>query len=69
MNDWRPIETAPDGVDVLLWNDGKVFVAQKKPKIWTTYSNGRATTDMWYSWDDVEATHWMPLPDMTKEQP
>ena len=53
MSDWKPIETAPEGVDVLLWNDGKMFVGQKKPKFW-------------HSWNGV-ATHWRPLPDIPKE--
>ena len=55
MSDWKPIDTAPDGVDVLLWNDGKMFVGNKNPKVLHT-------------WNGV-ATHWVPLPDMPKEQP
>ena len=57
MNDWKPIETVPGGVDVLLFNrdDGRMFVGRENPKVL-------------HSWNGV-ATHWMPLPDMPKEQP
>ena len=57
MSDWKPIETAPEGVAVLLFNrdDGRMFVGSKNPKVL-------------HSWNGV-ATHWMPLPDMPTDQP
>ena len=56
MNDWKPIETVPSGVDVLLFNrdDGRMFVGRENPKVL-------------HSWNGV-ATHWTPLPDAPKEE-
>ena len=62
--DWRPIDTAPHGVEVLLWFPG------------TQWSSGKVEVGMavWGWRNEVAnnisrhgyATHWMPLPEPPK---
>lgn len=57
---WRPIETAPRAVDVLLWTKlGFAMVALR-------YEEGHRCEDAWLTYDGSEVrepTHWMPLPE------
>jgi len=71
---WRPIETAPEGVPVLVackiakydWAgkgeiEGGVCKAQKGTYGWF------ATDTCYYSVDPINPTHWMPLPEPPEE--
>ena len=57
--DWQPIETAPLGVDILIYHlhDGDteavMDVAFNRGGVWIIGS----------SWDGAKPTHWMSLPD------
>lgn len=52
---WQPIETAPkDGIDVLLFEDGKQYVAS-----WSETAGGQFFNDAEHQHNP---THWMPLP-------
>jgi len=59
---WQPIETAPHGVDVLLYCPDMGCQTNRERIELGAYSTGRrigGTSSMSYhSW----ATHWMPLP-------
>ena len=61
---WQPIETAPkDGSEMLVWEMfGGWFVAKwsLKRKIWVS---------VWscMEFDEIEPTHWMPLPDQPED--
>jgi len=49
-NKWRPIETAPDERDVLIW-DGRPVVAAKIAGVWHVARSGFAKNP----------THWQPI--------
>lgn len=60
-NGWRPIETAPKGVPILLWDGDTIVVGlflpnERRPFIVAPVWHG-LTEDL-----DVYATHWQPLP-------
>ncbi len=60
---WQPIETAPHGVDVLLYCPERGITNHERIELGTASSGwrtDRASTMSWHSW----ATHWMPLPDL-----
>jgi hypothetical protein len=67
MTAWRPIDTAPHGVDVLLWCP----VAGQSPAVMEV---GQAS---WGSRNEVasnmsyhgRATHWQPLPNAPERNP
>lgn len=70
---WQPIETAPkDGTDVLLWEDGEMFVSH-----WGAVLDHGGRYNAWLEPNPRELepnpcapTHWMPLlapPAMAKE--
>lgn len=61
---WRPIDTAPKGVEVMLYNQGLVYVGRERGGLyrsepqsehiaWRAFCCGRFH----------DPTHWMPLPD------
>jgi hypothetical protein len=52
---WKPIETAPRGVDLLLWVPPSPLLADIAKG---HHEVGRLAYPM-----EVRATHWMPLPD------
>lgn len=54
---WMPIETAPEGKNVLVWYKGGVDVAWRYGEVWQIDTKR------------IEApTHWMPLPDAPLKQ-
>lgn len=60
---WQPIETAPKtGISVLLWDEDSIECTIG----WYRVNH---TGDQWRNENDlgIEATHWMPLPNMPKE--
>ena len=60
---WQPIETAPKtGISVLLWDENAIECTVG----WYRVNH---TGDQWRNENDlgIEATHWMPLPNMPKE--
>jgi len=63
MSDWRPIETAPHGVAVLIWDGDSFLVALfcgcKKQWLLAECENNTAHEDAPI---ECEPTHWMPLP-------
>ena len=64
MSEWQPIETAPrNGRPIFCWSHDAAFCG-----MWVGYWNaleGR-WRDLWVSDEDednVQPTHWMPLPE------
>ena len=58
---WQPIETAPkDGVLVDLWHKGGFRVAE----VWWDKDDACWSCSM----DDLDFTHWMPLPPPPKDE-
>jgi hypothetical protein len=70
MSEWQPIETAPYETQVLTyWSGSK---NHNPVCLINTKNNGRylGTKDgWWYSRQDQQPDHWMPLPDPPKEKP
>ena len=64
MAEWRPIETAPHGQDVLLFCPDRGCSTNRARIELRPYSTGERgdgwSSMSYHSW----ATHWMPLPDM-----
>ena len=60
---WQPIETAPDGVYVLIFDNGDIHVA----KYYSRIKDWGITGDFCGMYNDVNPTHWMPLPEPPKE--
>jgi len=61
---WQTIETAPQGVDVLVTCGGTPFVAQFDPhpnmsEWWVVNSNDKGRCNLEFY---GKPTHWMPLP-------
>jgi hypothetical protein len=72
---WRPIETAPKGEPVLVFNDGGVSVAEyvqhtiKGEGRWECEADGYPARDSQEETICLEnPTHWMPLPKLPKEE-
>jgi hypothetical protein len=61
---WQPVETAPHGVDVLLFCPDRGCESNRARIELGPYSHGKRTphgsTVSYHSW----ATHWMLLPEM-----
>lgn len=60
---WQPIETAPKtGISVLLWDEDSSECTVGWYRINHKDDSWRSEYDL-----DIDATHWMPLPNMPKE--
>ena len=60
---WQPIETAPKtGISVLLWDEDSSGCTIGWYRINHKDDSWRSEYDL-----DIDATHWMPLPNMPKE--
>ena len=65
MSEWRPIETAPkDGTQLLLCVGGWRFIG------WWGQQYGNLYPPSWCEGErgeNLQPTHWMPLPDAPEE--
>ena len=61
--EWQPIETAPEGEVVLVWDaDAEEFF----PAEFLSQVTGWGNPGEWMDWHGMRLlhpTHWMPLPD------
>lgn len=64
---WQPIETAPKDGTIILVADKGVYVARIAQWDKGMLRSGGGWLDAWNS-DNVEPTHWMPLPDVPKRK-
>lgn len=62
MTEWRPIETAPDGGAILLF-DEEWEATLGSIRIGSNYGGGEFVVD---ACPDFNPTHWMPLPEPPK---
>jgi hypothetical protein len=72
MMEWQPIETAPDGVDVLVYErySPTPCIARKTIAGWSANTDFVVVIGDAYLSDnfiDAHVTHWMPLPNPPKE--
>jgi len=76
LNGWQPIETAPkNGARIILANKREVDIAHWSSSVWISQKQEDGTCGAWCVFDcrsDSEAfvapTHWMPLPQLPKEE-
>jgi hypothetical protein len=64
MSEWQPIETAPHGVDVLLFTPAIPGTISRDQPVYEVrpHSFGRPGSRSCHAF----ATHWMPLPESPK---
>ena len=58
-SEWQPIETAPKGETILLWNGEFVASGAYEPSPVDGFLMHRARD---HDWGCDDPTHWMPLP-------
>ena len=75
MSEWQPIETAPEGIPILVWDGESISLGQCeniKYNRWVAIVNGSYA---WYGDGDTgglleldkKPTHWMFLPEPPRE--
>lgn len=69
MPEWQPIETAPEGCEIIVASEHGVHTARAFSGFWFIQAAGREPHTLY---DDPYCvnypTHWMPLPDAPKSQ-
>lgn len=68
MSEWQQINTAPQDTDVLVHDPiFGVFTAQFLDGVWYRSLGGHLVSDE-VGGDDINPTHWMPLPEPPKNE-
>ncbi|MDE2096351.1 MAG: DUF551 domain-containing protein [Patescibacteria group bacterium] len=61
MDEWQPIETAPESGSFLVWAPGKIGGSQYA--VCNKRREGLCIIDGHFAWDMPKPTHWRPLPE------
>lgn len=65
LAEWSPIETAPEGLPILVTDGEFIVVAQLDSTGWPDAVGFRGNQWDW-DFEETALTHWLPLPELPK---
>jgi len=63
MTDWQPIQTAPKGPEILVWDGKDIWLVETEFGMYPKHNGCVCCSSSVH----YEATHWMLLPEPPKE--